>query len=57
MQFLFDCAISGQRTLQCTIAQYYLMMTSHTFTGLYFISRDLVSSNQMTRIYIGVIHV
>ena len=61
--FRFDRAISGQRSGQrtiqrfnCTIAQYYLTMTSQFVEwSIYFISREPASSNQMTRICIGVI--
>ena len=41
-------------TLNCTIARYYLTMTSQFVEwSIYFVSRDPVSSNQMTRIYTG----
>ena len=51
-QFCFDRAFSGQRSPQCTIAQYYSTIVEWC---IYFISCDPVSSNQMTRIYIGII--
>ena len=49
---IFDRAVSGQRSPQCTIARYYLTIVEWC---IYFISRDPGSSIQMTRIYIGVI--
>ena len=58
--FCFDLAVSGQRspqhTIQRTIQWLYSMMTSQFVEcSIYFISRDPVSSNQMTTIYIGII--
>ena len=52
MQFCFDRAVSGQRSPQCTIARYYLTIVKWC---IYLISRDHVSSNQMTRIYFDVL--
>ena len=51
-QFCFDRAVSGQRSPQCTIARYYSTIVE---CCIYFISRYPVSSNQITRINIGVI--
>ena len=52
MQFCFDRAVSGQMSPQCIITRYYLTIVEWC---IYVISRDPVSSNQMTRIYISVI--
>ena len=52
MQLCFDRAVSDQRSPQCTIARYYLTIVKWC---IYSISCDPVSSNQMTRIYVGVI--
>ena len=62
-QFCFDLAISGQRSPQRYIQRWIVLFNGYiqrwrhnSFEwSIYFISRDRVSSNQMTTIYIGVI--
>ena len=51
MLFCFDRAVSVQRSPQNTIARYYLTIVKWC---IYFIPRDPVSSNRLSRIYNGI---
>ena len=54
LNFRSNVTAAYHSPLNCTIARYYLTMTSQFVEwSIYFISPDPVSSNQMTRIYIG----
>ena len=56
LKFRSKVTAAYHSTLNYTIARYYLTMTSQFVEwSIYFISHDPVSSNQMTRIFIGVI--